>query len=69
MVRTLNRYSLVSLLVLLTLACGPAADPTMTPDIEATVRAGIVQTKAAVPTPTPNIEATFTLGEAVEDGS
>jgi len=62
LMRTLNGYSLVSLIVLLTLACGPAADPTLTPDIEATVRAGIVQTKVAVPTPTPNIEATIQVG-------
>ena len=58
----MNGYSWVSLILLLTLACGPAADPTLTPDIEATVRAGIVQTKVAVPTPTPNIEATIQVG-------
>jgi hypothetical protein len=62
LMRTFNGYSLVSLIVLLTLACGPAADPTLTPDIDATVRARMVQTKVAVPTPTPNIEATIQAG-------
>ena len=58
--RTLTRYSLVSLIVLLTLACGPTADPTLTPDIEATIQVGIQQTITAVPTP--NIEATIQVG-------
>ena len=58
----MNGYSLVSVIVLLTLACGPTVDPTLTPDIGATVRAGTVQTRAAVPTPTPNIEATIQAG-------
>ena len=62
MVRTLNGYSLVLFIVLLTLACGPTADPTLTPDIDATVRAGTVQTRAALPPPTPNIEATIQAG-------
>jgi len=62
LMRTLKGYSLVSLTVLLTLACGPTADPTLTPDIDATVRARMVQTKVAVPTPTPNIEATIQAG-------
>ncbi len=62
LMRTLNGYRLVSLIVLLTLACGPTADPTLTPDIDATVRARMVQTKVAVPTPTPNIEATIQAG-------
>ena len=60
--RNLLKTILISSFILGAVACGAAATatltPTSTPDIEATIRAGIEQTKAAVPTSTPDIEAT-----------